>query len=278
MVFFDKTPSQGGWKKCMWWTDQLMFHLCCEFFPSQLIKTAELDPAKSYIVGYHPHGILGIGAWCNFCTEGTGIGKLFPGITFRLLTLKELFWIPLFRQFLLMCGACNVSKASINWLLSRPGNAAVVIVGGAVEALDAAPGTLDLTLTKRKGFVKQALINGASLVPVLCFGENDIFETVGSENSKLLKAIQKKLKNVFHYALPIFHGRGMLNYMFGLLPFRRPMNTVVGNPIDVPNKIAEPTKEQIEEYHQKYVKELQKIYDTYKDKFAPNRKRDLVIK
>lgn len=35
------------------------------------------------------------------------------------------------------------------------------------------PGTLDLVLLKRKGFVRVALEAGASLVPVLCFGENE---------------------------------------------------------------------------------------------------------
>ena len=40
------------------------------------------------------------------------------------------------------------------------GNALVLIVGGAVEALDAVPNTMNLTLKKRKGFVKLALRHG----------------------------------------------------------------------------------------------------------------------
>mmetsp|Transcript_6004 Transcript_6004/g.7934 ORF Transcript_6004/g.7934 Transcript_6004/m.7934 type:complete len:416 (+) Transcript_6004:150-1397(+) len=278
IVKFDKTSSTGGWKKRKWWTDSLMFHLCCEFFPCKLVKEADLDPTKTYIFGYHPHGILGIGAWCQFCTEGTGLAKLFPGMEIRLLTLKQIFWLPIFRQFLLMCGGCDVSKQSIATLLSKPGNAVVIIVGGAAEALDASPGTLDLTLQKRKGFIKQALVHGSNLVPVLSFGENDIFETVAGDEHKALKSIQTRLKQIFKYAMPIFYGRGMLNYSFGLLPFRRPINTVVGTPIDIPEKIKDPTNEMIEELHKKYVEGLQTIYDKYKDEFAPNRKRDMIIK
>ncbi len=36
----------------------------------------------------------------------------------------------------------------------------MLIVGGAVEALDAVPNTMTLTLKKRKGFVKLALKHG----------------------------------------------------------------------------------------------------------------------
>lgn len=28
------------------------------YFSAQLIKTAEIDPSRKYIIGYHPHGIL----------------------------------------------------------------------------------------------------------------------------------------------------------------------------------------------------------------------------
>lgn len=37
------------------------------------------------------------------------------------------------------------------------GNALVLVVGGALEALEANPGNLNLYLTKRKGFIKLAL-------------------------------------------------------------------------------------------------------------------------
>lgn len=40
------------------------------------------------------------------------------------------------------------------------GNALILIVGGAEEALDAVPGKMELTLKNRKGFVKLALKHG----------------------------------------------------------------------------------------------------------------------
>ena len=37
------------------------------------------------------------------------------------------------------------------------------------------PGTFNVVLGRRKGFVRLALQTGSSLVPVVSFGENDLF-------------------------------------------------------------------------------------------------------
>ena len=59
-------------------------------------------------------------------------------------------------------GVCDVSKESIEWILTKQGkgNAVVIVVGGAEEALEARPGNYKLTLARRKGFVKMALRTG----------------------------------------------------------------------------------------------------------------------
>lgn len=42
----------------------------------------------------------------------------------------------------------------------KSGNALVLIVGGATEALDAIPGKMEVTLNDRKGFIKLAIKHG----------------------------------------------------------------------------------------------------------------------
>lgn len=72
-------------------------------------------------------------------------------------------------------GICSVSKPSCaNILAKGPGNAITIVIGGAAESLSAHPGTADLTLKRRFGFVKIAIREGAALVPVFSFGENDV--------------------------------------------------------------------------------------------------------
>lgn len=85
------------------------------------------------------------------------------------------FKIPFYRDLLLLHGVCSVSKKSCAKTLALgPGNAITIVIGGAAESLAAHPGTNDLTLRKRFGFIKMAVKAGADLVPVFSFGENDV--------------------------------------------------------------------------------------------------------
>ena len=76
---------------------------------------------------------------------------------------------------MMLHGVASVSKSSCHNILSQgPGSAITIVVGGAAESLSAHPGTADLTLKKRYGFIKMAIRAGADLVPVFSFGENDV--------------------------------------------------------------------------------------------------------
>ena len=48
----------------------------------------------------------------------------------------------------------------------------------------------------------------------------------------------------------------------------------MGRPIDCP-KVEAPSQELLLEYQQKDLDELMHIWDTYKDKYAKNRKREM---
>ena len=82
-----KRSSKGGrrWNKLRELSSWTYYR---DYFPVRLVKTCQLNPRKNYIFGYHPHGIMCAGAWCNFATESTGFSKLFPGLKPHLLTLK----------------------------------------------------------------------------------------------------------------------------------------------------------------------------------------------
>eukprot|EP00879_Flechtneria_rotunda_P004449 GHRR01004700.1.p5 GENE.GHRR01004700.1~~GHRR01004700.1.p5 ORF type:complete len:100 (+),score=39.92 GHRR01004700.1:1534-1833(+) len=80
---------------------------------------------------------------------------------------------------------------------------------------------------------------------------------------------------------PVFRGSGVFTDS-GLLPFRKPLTTVVGSPIPVtqmdPKQVGQAVFDAaVEELHAKYCAALQQLFDDWKDKLAPNRKGEVVI-
>ncbi|CAF2610004.1 unnamed protein product [Rotaria sp. Silwood2] len=268
MISFRKYPKEGGHRQ-QWFRRLVCWKWFVDYFPIRLHKTCDLSPDCSYIFGYHPHGINCLGGIGNFATEATDFEKLFPGINLRLLVLKSNFQIPFFDVLLTMMGICDTSKESCNYILKQgKGNSIMLVLGGSKEALDARPSSeYLLTLKSRKGFVKIALANGANLVPVFSFGENDLYEQDPNPRGSKLRYVQLFLQKKTGYALPLFYGRRIFQYKFGLLPYRHPINTYVGEPIEVPKLAPEHiTSQVVDEYHKKYMNALIQLFNTHKAK------------
>jgi len=267
--YFDlNTPRQGSRFSPMF-RRLIVWKWFRDYFPVTLVKTAELPPEKNYIIGYHPHGILSIGCFTNFATEANNFSQLFPGIKPRVATLVGQFWFPFRREYTMWLGAIEVSRESIKHCLTREGkgNAVVIVVGGAMEALDAHPGNFDLQLNRRRGFVKAALKRGADLVPVYSFGENDLYIQALNPEGSMLRAFQTWLKHQMGFSPPMFHGRGIFNYTFGMLPYRKPIHTVVGAPIHV-ERVEHPTQDQINALHETYKNALYELFETHKKTYG----------
>lgn len=240
-----------------------------DYFPLHLVKTVDLDPGCNYLFGFHPHGVLVAGGFGNFCTEATGFSQLFPGLTPHLLMLPFWFRVPLFRDYIMAGGLVSSEKASLAHLMSCPagGSVAVVAVGGASEALDARPGALTLQVLKRKGFIKLALKHGARLVPVFSFGENELFDQLPNPTGSTLRRLQERLQCIMGVALPMFHARGVFQYNWGLLPYRRPIHTVVGCPLPVV-QTPSPSSEDIDHLHARYLEGLTQLFEEHKQKYG----------
>ncbi|KAJ3196458.1 diacylglycerol O-acyltransferase 1 [Irineochytrium annulatum] len=276
LVFISLDPAaETGARKIMFLRRLPFWKWFADFFPITLVRTTKLDPSKNYVFGYHPHGIISLGAFTNFGTEATGFGLKFPGIDLRVLTLEVNFNAPIMREILLSLGFVSASRRSVdNILMKGPGNSAMIVVGGAAEALNAFPYTADLVLKKRLGFIKVALRHGASLVPVFSFGENDVWDQVDNQKGSTLRKIQMTFQKYASFSPPLFHGRGVFNYDVGMLPYRRAITSVVGAPIDCP-KLANPSEADLLFYQKKYLDALEALYHEHKEKYAPIRKKEL---
>lgn len=83
-VFVDwRTPKQGGRKAAVINFIGALFPFRCmrDYYPITLVKTADLDPERNYIFGYHPHGFMPDGLMISFGTNQLGFEQKFPGIS-----------------------------------------------------------------------------------------------------------------------------------------------------------------------------------------------------
>ncbi|CAF4280195.1 unnamed protein product [Rotaria sp. Silwood2] len=249
-MYFDRhTDSQGGR-----WSNRIrrlpIFTHFVNYFSLNLIKSEDLDTNRNYIFGFHPHGFWSLSAFGNFATDATYFSTLFPNIRSHLMILRLQFLCPFTRELCLSLGLCDVSKDSCEYLLSGKsgqGNALVIIIGGVREAIITRNDTMKLYLKNRKGFVRLALKYGASLVPVVSFGENELYRRHARCN-----------------LIPngIIWGRLLAGHM----PFRHPVVTVVGKPIHVKQN-TNPTSEDVDKLHHEYLQAVEELFEVNKHKY-----------
>ncbi|CAJ0827908.1 13854_t:CDS:2 [Entrophospora sp. SA101] len=266
-ALFDIAPENGG-RRFDFARKNIYWKWYAKYFPIKLVKTADLDPKKNYLFGYHPHGVISVGAWTNFATEANDYSKHFPGITCRLLTLSGNFNMPLYREYLMAQGVASVSRQSCENILKKgPGHSVMIVIGGAGESLSARPGVYELILKKRLGFVRLAIRCGACLVPVFSFGENDIWEQADNPRESKVWKFQKLIQKYIGWTMPLAYGRGLFNYDIGVLPHRRQITTVV-----IQN--ANPSDEEVLKIQEEYIEELFKIWNDYKDPIEKSEMED----
>jgi hypothetical protein len=276
-LYFDWDIGERGSRPSKWYRNHFIWRKMAEYFPVELIKTADLPADKNYIFGCHPHGVLGVGAFINFGTNATDFNKKFPGIQSYPATLAGQFNFPFRREIIISLGIIAASARGITHILKRPkgGNAVCLVVGGAEEALDSHEGNYSLCINRRKGFVRLALQNGASLVPVYSFGETETFHQLDNEKGSRLRNFQSVFKQRIGLSPVLFYGSGIFN-KYGIIPFRKRMVTVVGAPIHFEKK-ENPTQDEIDEAHGKYISKVVELFEAHKHKYGIPEDAHLVL-
>lgn len=191
---------------------------------------------------------------------------------------------PFFRELALSWGMLSASKNAITTLLTQsndpkdPSNAdgftsngIFLLVGGAQEAIYAHRHSYKIVLKQRRGFVKIAMKAGGSIVPVISFGETNVFDQPANPPGSRMRRLQEFTKKYTGVSLIFFNGRGFFQYNYGMIPTRNPITQVVGEPIHL-TKNPEPTNDEINVIHMQFCKALQDLFEAHKAKYIENSK------
>ena len=248
---FDGSHKRSG-RPWPWFVNSTIVKYVLEWLPVRILRTVPLDNSKQYVFGCHPHGTLAFNrAAVGFSTNDLW-DAAFPGLKFRVLTASAAFFVPIIRELWLWSYCIDASKPTAVRIMEKDHCSIFVYPGGEREQLETIYKKHRLVLRDRKGFVKLAMQQGADLVPVYAFGETSLYK-----HSQAGIGWRKWLSHKFGIAIPLLYGE------YGLLPYRVPITLVFGEPIPTV-KISEPTDDQLNAMHSKYVDALVTLFNTHK--------------
>ncbi|KAL4916755.1 diacylglycerol acyltransferase-domain-containing protein [Aspergillus aurantiobrunneus] len=261
-----KTISRS---RSTWFRSSWLWQLHASYFPIKIYRSAPLSPRRKYVFGGHPHGVACHGLVGALSADAAGFEQLFPGIKNTMLVKDAMFTTPFLREYLLFRGQSGVSRDSCIQHLTRGGydlrgmgRAITISVGGSREYRIARPGTMGIVIKIRKGFIRLAVETGADLVPVLVFGENDLFAPMDVTSFSLKGLVAWAWEKAVGHKVRFSVGRFNV-----FCPFRRPLRVVVGRPISVKQQRFDVQEEYVQELQGKYVDELKGIWENWRDEF-----------
>lgn len=235
--------------------------------------------------------------------------SLFNGIPCHLLTLSAQLILPFYRDYIMSLGVGLVTKKSILSILQKWHSVAIVVGGAHESllakpgmnkiVLNKRKGFIKIALEScnleeqegnddddniindniQNGKWDEKLMSDIAIVPVYVYGENNIHNvynttehSIKSKQSRILRfflKFQLILKKFTGFTLPLVNSRSIFNYDFGLLPYRRKIDIVFGEPIYIyrkfGNKVGDKvTNEEIEFYHKLYKDRLIELWEKNK--------------
>jgi len=251
VVLFSSTywPSQILWQAFI---DLPIWKTWCEYFSFTVMQKGKgVSPDKHYIFVEFPHGVFPLG----FMLSATIVQKVLTGLRVEGAIASILFRIPVLAQLCHWFGSRPATTGNIHKLLDQ--GSAGLMAGGIAEIFLSSREHEKVYLKKRKGFVKIALQRGAPLVPIYYFGNTQLLDFAGGP------AMQKVSRSL-RMSLLLFYGRWYLP-----VPYQVPITMVIGEPMEV-EQVDNPTDEQINQLHERFVAELHKLFDEYKHKVGGN--------
>ena len=207
---------------------------------------------KQHIFLFHPHGVFSVANIMHVGTEFTN----WPVRAIKGTALNWLVWLPFGTEILERLHFVPSNYDDMRKVLES-GESLSVCLGGVREILYTESSMMKLSILKKRGIFKLALEKGTPLVPVLSYGENELFDIMKGSWITWLQNI------LIRYGLcaPIPTIDSCIKW-YGILkgPLPEPIRTVVGSPVSVPDA-HEPAEDEIDDLRARYFAALDSLYE-----------------
>ena len=210
---------------------------------------SEKIPEKSILL-WHPHDLMTITSAIH-----NGFRITDPSYTpTKIVSLWIYNIIPVIKDFMRLSNCISSDYQIIKDTLEK--ESVSLMLGGVKEILHADNKIIKLTIKKRRGIFKIALETGSSLVPVITYGESDLFPPM---KNSFIDSTNQLLYSLLKIAIPVPTLESLHNWV---KLFNEPLQTVhtyTGNIIKV-EKNENPTDNDIDSLRNTYIKELQVLF------------------
>ena len=222
-----------GYYVYIWLQDQGVFSACKQMFTTQglalkanIYQTFRIRgeaPIGPVLYIAHPHGLFSMAPFFHWAMRTTE----WPADRPVRVAMHSLFFkIPILRELVEFHGGIPATESAIRGCLER-GESVALLTGGIQEQNQTRAQTMNLVLRKRKGFLRIARTLNIPIVPVLTFGENELFPPI-----ELSVWIQPFLKKWLGVAAPIPTWQSLVNWCSLLKkPLEPAVYTWIGRPI-----------------------------------------------
>ena len=209
-------------------------------------------PSSPCIYLFHPHGLFTISHYLHIGTHATD----WEDTNSKGTALHLLWWLPFGKEILEARRFVPSHYADMKRVLDHQQSLSVTL-GGVREMPMTCDNKMILNIGKKRGIFKMALETGAPLVPVIVYGENEIYQQ--SENWLLHRINQFLLRYNIYVPIPKWKSCRSWLSLFQR-PLEHPVRTYVGPSIAVTKKEI-PTEEDIIALREQYFSELRGLYE-----------------
>jgi hypothetical protein len=238
-------------------------------FPVTFINKESIDPDKQYIYVFYPHGLYALTQIAHMINTNSPFYSYFKNI--KNSGHSFFFSIPIIREISLLLKGIPVSREYLDHYLQK-GHSITINPSGVYDVRHCIyknKGKDHLYIKKRKGFIHTAKDNNVEIIPIYCWGEQQIIT-----HTKMFDPLNKLLHDFFgiKFDCNVFQGLGPTNIIkvLGMLfGSDKGTHAYVGQPISVVNK-------NVDEIHEEFIGSISNLFEFAKTQ--NNSDRELIIK
>lgn len=218
----------------------------------------EALPPRNTLVALMPHGLFPLILPMLSAIQEQVFEEFGPDNVPRTAVATAMLWTPVLAPMLRWFGCVAATRDAMQGVLRAGGNC-LLVPDGIAGAYHSRSDEEVLYLSARRGFIRTALQEGATLMPAYCYGHTQLWDVWPRHDSWLARAARR-----MQFSLIWFVGE----WWCPPLPRRTPLTLVMGSPMALA-KTPHPSDADVDAAHQQFTHAMSRLYYAHRALAGP---------